>query len=64
MRALYASWAADYDRDVFERMGGTGSRQIADLLADAFPDAPRETIDADAAKVMAFLAETGLVVPA
>ena len=38
----YRDWAADYDRDVFEALGYTGSDRIADLLADhsADPTAP------------------------
>ena len=38
----YRDWAADYDRDVFDALGFTGSDRIADLLADhsADPTAP------------------------
>ena len=35
---LYDSWAADYDHDVFEVMGFTGTERIADLLAAHVPD--------------------------
>ena len=40
--AAYRDWAADYDRDVFDALGFTGSDRIADLLADhsADPRAP------------------------
>lgn len=34
---LYRSWAADYDHDVFEVMGFTGTDRIADLLAEHLP---------------------------
>jgi predicted TPR repeat methyltransferase len=37
-RAWYASWAADYDRDVFATLGFTGSSRIAELLVAAVTD--------------------------
>ena len=42
---LYARWAADYDRDVFEVAGVTGTRQIAALLADHVDDRTATVID-------------------
>jgi predicted TPR repeat methyltransferase len=32
--ALYRDWAADYDHDVFEVMGFTGTARVAELLAE------------------------------
>ena len=42
---LYESWAADYDHDVFEVMGFTGTDRIADLLAAHVPDRGQPVID-------------------
>ena len=42
---LYDSWAADYDHDVFEAMGFTGTARIADLLAAHAPDRDQPVID-------------------
>ena len=43
--ALYRDWAADYDRDVFERSGVVGSARIADLLAGAVADRTTRVVD-------------------
>ncbi len=43
--ALYREWAADYDRDVFERSQVIGSARIADLLADLVPDRDTRVVD-------------------
>jgi SAM-dependent methyltransferase len=43
--ALYRDWAADYDRDVFERAQVIGSARIADLLADHLTDAGVRVVD-------------------
>jgi predicted TPR repeat methyltransferase len=43
--ALYRDWAADYDRDVFERSGVIGSARIADLLAAALDDRATRVVD-------------------
>lgn len=45
VRSLYARWAADYDRDVFERMGVTGSARIAELLAEHVADRTTPVVD-------------------
>ena len=42
---LYESWAADYDHDVFDVMGFTGTERIADLLAAHVPDRNQPVID-------------------
>ena len=42
---LYESWAADYDHDVFDVMGFTGTERIADLLAAHLPDRYQTVID-------------------
>jgi predicted TPR repeat methyltransferase len=42
---LYDSWAADYDRDVFEVMGFIGTDRIADLLATHAPHRDQPVID-------------------
>jgi trans-aconitate methyltransferase len=42
---LYGSWAADYDHDVFDVMGFTGTDRIADLLAAHAPDRDEPVID-------------------
>jgi SAM-dependent methyltransferase len=42
---LYRGWAADYDHDVFEVMGFTGTDRIADLLAQHLPDRSAAVID-------------------
>jgi predicted TPR repeat methyltransferase len=34
---LYRSWAAQYDHDVFEVLGFTGTHRVADLLAEHTP---------------------------
>ena len=43
--ALYRSWAADYDADVFGRAGVTGTDRIADLLAQHLPDRTAPIVD-------------------
>jgi predicted TPR repeat methyltransferase len=43
--ALYASWAGDYDHDVFELAGVIGSTRIADLLAEHLPDRSAAVLD-------------------
>ena len=43
--ALYREWAATYDRDVFETLGFTGSKRIADLLASYVPKRSTEVVD-------------------
>ncbi|MBA3287849.1 MAG: methyltransferase domain-containing protein [Acidimicrobiia bacterium] len=43
--AIYATWAASYDRDVFERLGVTGTDRIADLLAEHVPDRHAAVLD-------------------
>lgn len=42
---LYARWATDYDRDMFEVAGVTGTRQIADLLAGQLDDRAAAIVD-------------------
>lgn len=42
---LYARWAQDYDRDVFEVAGVTGTARIADLLAEHLPDRSASVLD-------------------
>jgi SAM-dependent methyltransferase len=42
---LYSAWARDYDHDVFDVMGFTGTRRIADLLAAHLPDRSVPVID-------------------
>lgn len=42
---LYDSWAAEYDHDVFEVMGFTGTERIADLLAAHATDRDQPVID-------------------
>ncbi len=42
---FYRAWAADYDRDVFERSGVIGSDRIAALLADALPGPDVRVVD-------------------
>ncbi len=42
---LYARWAADYDRDVFERAGVIGTARIAELLARHLPDPDVAVLD-------------------
>lgn len=44
-RDLYDQWADRYDADVFETMGVTGSRRIADLLAQHVPDRDTPVVD-------------------
>ena len=43
--AAYADWAADYDRDVFDALGFTGSDRIADLLAGHLVDRTAPVLD-------------------
>jgi len=43
--ALYREWAATYDRDVFERAGITGSRRVADLLAEHVAERDVSVVD-------------------
>jgi SAM-dependent methyltransferase len=43
--AFYRAWAADYDRDVFERLRFTGTLRIAALLADHCADRLAPAID-------------------
>jgi predicted TPR repeat methyltransferase len=35
---LYGSWAGEYDHDVFEVLGFTGTHRVAELLAHHLPD--------------------------
>lgn len=44
-RHLYDVWAADYDADVFDRMGVTGSARVADLLAARMADRAAMILD-------------------
>lgn len=44
-RALYEEWAEQYDDDVFETMGVTGSRRIADLLAEHVTERRTSVLD-------------------
>lgn len=43
--ALYRSWATDYDADVFDLAGVTGTARIADLLAEHLPDRAAPIVD-------------------
>jgi SAM-dependent methyltransferase len=43
--AVYRDWAADYDRDVFGRLGFTGTQRIAELLAAYLHDPETPVID-------------------
>lgn len=42
---FYRDWAADYDRDVFERLRFTGTRRIAELLAEHAGDRAAPVVD-------------------
>ncbi len=42
---LYDAWAEDYDHDVFELLGVTGSGRVADLLAEHIGDRSTEVVD-------------------
>ena len=44
-KALYEEWAERYDADVFDTMGVTGSRRIADLLAEHVDDRRTSVLD-------------------
>lgn len=44
-RVLYDHWASTYDDDVFDRMGVTGSRRVAELFAEHVPDRETPVID-------------------
>ncbi len=44
-RELYESWAERYDADVFDTMGVTGSRRIADLLAEHVTNRQTPVVD-------------------
>ena len=44
-KALYEEWAEHYDTDVFDTMGVTGSRRIADLLAEHVSDRSTSVLD-------------------
>ncbi len=44
-KALYEEWAERYDADVFDTMGVTGSRRVADLLAEHVPDRSMPVLD-------------------
>lgn len=43
--AVYREWAADYDHDVFDVLGFTGTDRIAELLAAHLPDLGVPVID-------------------
>ena len=43
--AAYRDWAADYDRDVFDELGFTGSDRIADLLSGHVADPTAPVLD-------------------
>jgi SAM-dependent methyltransferase len=43
--ATYRDWAATYDRDVYERLGFTGTDRIADLLAEHVADRSTPVVD-------------------
>lgn len=45
VRERYRDWAARYDHDVFEVLGVTGSRRIADLLAAHLDDLAAPVLD-------------------
>jgi SAM-dependent methyltransferase len=42
---LYREWADDYDHDVFDVLGFTGTDRIADLLAEHVPDRSTRVLD-------------------
>ena len=42
---LYRDWAAQYDHDVFEVMGFTGTHRVADLLAQYVSDRSAAVVD-------------------
>jgi len=42
---FYRDWAADYDRDVYERLGFTGTDRVAALLAEHMPERDRPVVD-------------------
>jgi len=44
-KALYDQWAEQYDADVFDTMGVTGSRRVADLLAGHVQDRSTPVLD-------------------
>ena len=44
-KALYEEWAERYDTDVFDTIGVTGSRRVADLLAERVPDRSTPIVD-------------------
>ena len=44
-RQLYDEWAERYDADVFDTMGVTGSRRIADLFAERVTDPSTSVLD-------------------
>jgi predicted TPR repeat methyltransferase len=61
---LYAEWARDYDHDVFDVMGFTGTARIADLLAERLPLRDTPVIDLGCGTGIAAvrLAEHGIAV--
>jgi trans-aconitate methyltransferase len=42
---LYRDWAAEYDHDVFDVLGFTGTARVADLLAEHLPDRAAPIVD-------------------
>lgn len=45
LQAIYADWASSYDEQVFGELGFTGSRRIADLLAEHAADRSLPVLD-------------------
>ena len=43
--AVYRDWAANYDEDVFDRLGFVGSARIAELLVAHLPDRSASVLD-------------------